>query len=103
MEALLSCKRHCILAAFQLWKRQRPHQSREQSIEDVIRALSLRIPPRLCTEIHSEELVCELFCDAMDFAHRKGFADRDAVHFLSLFVKTLDLCRKVLGEETEGW
>lgn len=72
-------------------------------MEDVVRALSLRLPPRLCSEIHSEELVCELFCDAMDFAHRKGFTDRDAVHFLSLFVKTLDLCRKVSEKEAEGW
>ena len=102
MEALLSCKKHCILVAFQLWKRQSLHQSRKQSIEDVIHALSLRIAPRSRTEIHSEELVCELFCDAMDFAHRKGFTDGDAVHFLSLFVKTLDLCRKVPERETEG-
>lgn len=71
-------------------------------MEDVIRALSLRLPPRLRTEIHSEELVCELFSDAMDFAHRKGFTDTDAVHFLSLFVRTLDLCRKVPEKEAEG-
>ena len=103
MEALLSCKRRNILVAFQLWKTQRPHQSKEQSMEDVIRALFLTIPPRSSIEIHSEELACELFCDALEFAHQKGFTDRDAVHFLSLFVRTLDLCRNVPEKDTEGW
>lgn len=72
-------------------------------MEDVIRALSLTIPPHSNTEIHSEELACELFCDALEFALRKGFTDRDAVHFLSLFVRTLDLCRNVPEKNTEGW
>lgn len=71
-------------------------------MEDVIRALSLRHPPPSRIEIHSEDLVCEIFCDAMDFAHSKGFGDKDAVHFLYLFLKTLDLCRKLPENKAEG-
>ena len=71
-------------------------------MEDVIRVLSLPHAPPSRIEIHSEELVCEIFCNALDFAHRTGFGDKDAVHFLYLFIKTLDLCRKLPENEADG-
>ena len=71
-------------------------------MEEVIHALSLRPSPPSRSEIQSEQLVCEIFCDAMEFAHSKGFGDKDAAQFLYLFLKALDLCRKLPENEAEG-
>ena len=100
MDVLVQLDGRCdkLYGSFREWQMVRGKQEAVLKhslwLKSVLESTSVPIPdhsPK--SEILSASLVIEILGNAMEFAYRKGFGDKDSVEFLRLYIKVLESCK----------